>query len=665
MSEGQSNAEQYKDIEVKVNANKIALKVAKDIKKGKELSKKSVDNYNKKGEKLEQNIKQKVDSYSEAFQNKKRQYKSQGKNQLDSLVELFKTTFSTSGGTSSGGTEVTGVIREIFIKSTNRSSARIKQLFLEETVSALGCSQEQEYIPKDIYIKVSSIDIFGETLKNSPTEAPGSYLYENYNFSPNVKPYAFNRELYNRIQNKGLSYSSQYGSNYLGITNQPLFDITYVTNSGTTTGDFYKVTLLQRQTGNKVVDFLGDYLETIDVVNFNQVYTNVLDLLTGAFSFSLKYGDDKLRDQKKWEKIVQRILGLCFDNKTEIDVSGVGKLDQLDQVDDNFLTLDDLDNIEIENTIKNILSGVVEYQDCGTVQLPVTSPLITNLLSNLNGENLQPTDYDFLGTNLLNTLSENPEWKLILPNLPNFNDIINTEFLKLIPIAIVNSLLSPKHLFPLFVMSKSLGNSLSDDIENLNDFARIYKKFILNLTSKILAIFVEELVKEIEKSITRLIQDLVNQELNELIRTRSKKVQSVLLLINASLTVLATISDYRRCQSIIDELQRLLQIGIRLATLQGAQVPPLINYFAFLKPGMTSTSMLRRLIERMEESGVPTGDLPSGAPNKALIIKKGEFDSILDEIAENGKVSVAISTVEVNGLLYGATPILNLSGNFE
>jgi hypothetical protein len=329
------------------------------------------------------------------------------------------------------------------------------------------------------------------------------------------------------------------------------------------------------------------------------------------------------------------------------------------------LSLDEIDNIEIENTIKNILSGVVEYQDCGSIKLPISSPLITELLSNLNQSNLSPSDYDFLGVNMLNTLSDNPEWKLTFPNLPPLKDVINTEYLKIIPIAIVYSLLSPKHLFPLFVMKKSLGDSLSDDIDSLEDFMVLYKKYLINLTSKILAIFTEELVKEIKKSINRLVQDLVNQELNELITKRGKTVQSVLLLINASLTVLNAVSDYRRCKSIIDELQRLLQIGIRLSTLQGAQIPPLINYFAFLKPGMTSTSILRRTIERMDEVGVPTGDLPDGSPNKSIIIKKGEYESILDEIAENGKVSVAVSTVEVNGLLYGVTPILNLNGGLE
>lgn len=665
MAEGQSNAEQYKEIEVKVNANKIAIKTAKDIKKIKEKTKKGVANYNQKGNSIENNLKQKIDNYSTGFVNKKKQFKSQGKNQLESLIDLFKTTLVTSGGTSTGGTEVISVVRDIFVKTTNRSASRIKQLLSQEMITSLGCSQEQEYIAKDLYIKVSSIDIFGDTLKNLPDQAPGSYLYENYNFNTNKTPRAFNKELYHRIQNKGISYFQEYNVNYLGVTNQSLFDITYVTNSGTTTGDFYKVNLTNRQTGNKVSDFLGDYLDTIDVINLNDVYKNVLDLLTGSISFSLKFGDDKLRDQKKFEKVIQRILGMCFDNKTEIDVSGVGKLDQLDQIDDDFLSLDEIDNIEIENTIKNILSGVVEYQDCGSIKLPISSPLITELLSNLNQSNLSPSDYDFLGVNMLNTLSDNPEWKLTFPNLPPLKDVINTEYLKIIPIAIVYSLLSPKHLFPLFVMKKSLGDSLSDDIDSLEDFMVLYKKYLINLTSKILAIFTEELVKEIKKSINRLVQDLVNQELNELITKRGKTVQSVLLLINASLTVLNAVSDYRRCKSIIDELQRLLQIGIRLSTLQGAQIPPLINYFAFLKPGMTSTSILRRTIERMDEVGVPTGDLPDGSPNKSIIIKKGEYESILDEIAENGKVSVAVSTVEVNGLLYGVTPILNLNGGLE
>lgn len=662
MAEGQSNDEVYKDIERKTNSYKIANKVIKEQKKIRDNINKG--NYDKEVNAFENKVKGKVDTYTEKFKEKKKQFKTQGKNQLNSLVELLDTSVL---GT--GNTDTKTFVRNIFIKTTNRSKDRIKKILFDEIVSSLGCSQEQKYNAGTIYIKVPSLDIFGQTLKQSPNEIPGKYLYESYPFRPNRLPYAFNKELYHRIQNKGQTYQNEYNTNYLGATNQQLFNITYTNYSGTTfnADGYYKVDLLPRQTGSKVVDFLGDYLDTIDILNIKEVYQNVMNLLTGAISISFPYGDEAIRDQTKFEKFIQRILGICFDNKTEIDVSGVGKLDQLDQVDDSIFQLDELDNLEIENKIKNVLSGVVEYIDCGNVLLPVNTQQILPLLNGFDEENLTPTDFDYLAENMFNTLANNPEWKLLIPELPNLSDVINKEILELIPIAIVNSIMSPKHLFPLFVMSKALGQSISDDIESLEDFARVYRKYLLNIVSKIASIYVEELVKVITKELKSLIQDYLNQEVNQLLAKKSKTVQTILLLIQAGLEVAALIDDYRRCKSILDELQRLLQTGLRIARLNGAQIPPIINYFAYLKPGMSPISLLRRTITKMEELGIPTGDLPSGNPNLSLIFQQSYNEALMEEIAENAKVAVSISSAEVYGLMTGTapTPIINLFGNLE
>ena len=56
---------------------------------------------------------------------------------------------------------------------------------------------------------------------------------------------------------------------------------------------------------------------------------------------------------------------------------------------------------------------------------------------------------------------------------------------------------------------------------------------------------------------------------------------------------------------------------------------------------------------------------PQGIVNIGLLAQQAFSQALMDEMAENGKVSVAISTKEVNGLLYGVTPIINLDGNME
>jgi len=716
-------SEGHKKVRKKISVYQTAVdinKKQKEIKKNVETGNADVNTVT---EQYEGKFKDKLESYTQKAKDKPKQFKEAAKNQLSQLIETFK--MSASNGEDAGANSetetvdvqklkkevaqnetlltkakkdnntgnvkiyqdkidelnkeinkasfgqlktdtaknATEALRNTFIQTVNRTKERIQEVLSQEAVSALGCSQEQKYNNTSLYIKVLSIDVFGKTLQNNPNTSPGQYIYEVKPFSPRQQPFSFNRELYNRLQNPGKSYKDEYGINFLGATAQELFNITYVKDptpigKQQLYGDYYKVDLSPRVSGEKVVDFLNDYYNSIDILNFNELYSNVLNLLTGAVSMKLKTGEDDLRKQTQFEKILQRILGLCFDNKQEIDVSGSGKLDPLDQIDDSFFVLSPREMVEVENKVKNILENVIQYRDCGTVSLPVNVDANLSLLDKLLNPDLDASNADRIAQDLLNELAKNPDWKLRIPNSVDLGITINTEFLNLIPIAITNSLLSPKHLFPLMVMGKALQNEYIDNIEDLQDFIREFKRFIVNLTSKISAIFVEELVKQIRKNIKDLMQSIVQQTTNELL---NKKAKIILASINLALTLAAAIEDYRRCKSIIDELQRMLQLASSIRNLTGGGVPPLINYLANLKPGMSATSLLTRFIEKLEDSGVPTGDLPDGSPNLGIVIQQGFNQSLMDEIAENGKTEVTITGIEVADL--SAKGFTKVSGN--
>jgi hypothetical protein len=717
-------SEGHKKVRKKINVYKTAVDVNKKQKQIREKVDNGNADVNTVTEQYEGKFKKKIESYTQKTKDKPKQFKEAAKNQLSQLIETFK--MSASNGEDAGAnseTETNNVqelktqvaeketllaqakkdnntgniklyqqqinelnkqinkenfsqlkvdsaknateaLRNTFVQTANRTKERLQQVLLQESVSALGCSQEQNYkTDTALYIKVSSIDIFGKTLQNDPNTSPGQYIYEVKPFSPRQQPYSFNRELYNRLQNPGKSYKEEYGINFLGKTAQELFNITYVKDptpigKRQLYGDYYKVELSPRVSGVKVVDFFNDYFNTIDILNFNELYSNVLNLLTGAVSMKLKTGEDDLRQQTQFEKILQRILGLCFDNKQEIDVSGSGKLDPLDQIDDSFFVLSPKEMVEVENKVKNILENVIQYKDCGSVSLPVNVDANLGLLDKFINPDINSSNADKVAQDLLNELAKNPDWRLRIPNSVDLSIAINTEFLNLIPIAITNSLLSPKHLFPLMVMGKALQNEDIDNIETLQDFLREFKKFIINLTSKVSAIFVEELVKQIRKNIKDLMQSIVQQTTNELL---NKKAKIILASINLALTLAAAIDDYRRCKSIIDELQKMLSLTSQIRGLAGNSVPPLINYLATLKPGMSPTSMLTRFVDKLEDAGVPTGDLPDGSPNLGLIIQQSFNQSLIDEMAENGKTDVTITGIEVGDL--SAKGFTKVSGN--
>jgi hypothetical protein len=269
---------------------------------------------------------------------------------------------------------------------------------------------------------------------------------------------------------------------------------------------------------------------------------------------------------------------------------------------------------------------------------------------------------------MLDSLADNPEWKAKVPNL---SFIINKEFMNVAINAILNTILSPKHLFPLVVMEKVLKQN-SQESESIERFVAVYKKFLINLASKISSIFVEELVKQIRKNFRRIVQDIVNGQIQELVRKRKKTVGSILASLNIGLTLANAIQDFRRCQSVIDELERLLNLSIYLFRRQPTTINPIWNKFASTKAGMTTASMMAKYIEFLEDSGIDTGDAPDGTPNKGLFAQQNAFEALLDEIAENGKASVAISQDDILTLSSGtptaANPtgkLLNLFGNLE
>ena len=133
--------------------------------------------------------------------------------------------------------------------------------------------------------------------------------------------------------NAGRTYKQINGKYYLGKSEQPLYDLQYTNvNSFGVTGDYYRVFLIDRkdeETGeitNNVGQFISDYYSTIKLVDTVDIGAQIVNLISGAIDYDAQFGVGQLDDQSKFALIAQRILGLCFDNRTEIDVSGVSKL---------------------------------------------------------------------------------------------------------------------------------------------------------------------------------------------------------------------------------------------------------------------------------------------------------------------------------------------------
>jgi hypothetical protein len=359
-----------------------------------------------------------------------------------------------------------------------------------------------------------------------------------------------------------------------------------------------------------------------------------MNLLSGAIS--IKRGDGKL-DLSILQKvllIIQRILGLCFDKTKEIDVTGSAKLSEGDSIDESFFEFTEIDLRIIDQTVSDIKLGVVEFEECDIVKLPVNTDDILTAVNNLNffGDDNNNAIDD--ASNLTDALTKNPGWFPLEIN-------IDLSFLKEFPKALLVTILSPKVLLPLFIALKSIGDDIDNKINSFLDFMKNFKTFIIQLTSKITALFIKILVDIIKKDIKNLVSSIIADIGNEKLRLRLEVIKSLTEVVT---TILNLVRDFRECKSIIDELLALLKLASKGF---GNKVPYPLLLSAELLDGYSSTRAFLNVIEEFEKLGLPTGPMPDGSPNLMLASIKGMMDGMDKEEAQNGNYQIAVKPTAV------------------
>jgi hypothetical protein len=618
-------------------------------------------------------------------------------NSMDQLLGFLGQTQGTGSGTST-------YIRKKMLEAAALIEPKLSVIIKDETIKALGCSIEQTYngisssvlesqplstLPQQtgIYIPVSSVDLFSN-LKQSPETNFGKIFYESQTPSGDQKfrpyggdvPFPMNKQLYQLMEsnNTGRSFSQINGKNYLGKSGQNLFDVQYSNiNSFGVTGDYYRIALINREDGsgnitNNVGEFISDYYSTIKLVDTVDIGAQIVNIISGAVSINAQVGYGQLDQQSKFDLLIQRILGLCFDSRREIDVSGVAKVAELDGVDDSFFELTEIDLRNIEVNINNIQNGVMEFVDCDNVKVPVdTDVLISQLIDfrdTLTGQTVEQ-QVATLET-IVDSISQNPDWRASIPNNFNVNVSINTSVIKKIPLAVAASVLSPKVLLPLYTLlsvvqsgatytynqavtsantatnninttianagnaGANIGQAGSNIVTNGADFLKTYKTFAIQVISKVNAEFLKVLFEILKKDIVNLVGSII-KDLSK--SQQAKKYAIILRLIQIALIVAQLIDDYRKCKNLLDNILLLLStIGQTLGG--GQQIPfPLLALSSAL-PGISAEQMTINTIQTLQSIGVPTGALPDGSPNLMLQFNLASNKGIVSNITEEGKI---------------------------
>ena len=622
-------------------------------------------------------------------------------NSMDQLLGFL-------GQTQGNGSATLKYLRTKILEAAAQIEPKMAGILKKETINALGCSVEQTYngvsaeslslqpIPlrpqqEGIYIPVNSLDFFSN-LKQSPETNFGKIYYEKPDpsadsiFRPygGPVPFPMNKQLFNMMtsDNAGRSFSQINGKNYLGKSDQPLFDLQYTNNNSFgVTGDYYRVFLIDRTDGtgnitNNVGQFISDYYSTIKIVDSVNIGAQIVNIISGAINYNAQVGFGEINNQSRFALIVQRILGLCFDDRREIDVSGVAKVAELDGVDDSFFELNEIDLRNIDLEISNVQNGIMEFEDCDNIKLPVNSEvLIDELIDFRNTEsgNTVEQQVEILGQ-IIDSISDNPDWSLTAPANLNVKVSIDKNIIKKIPLAVAASVLTPKNLLPLYTLlsvvqsgatftynqavtevnettesitsfgnqGAGLGTQGSNIVNSGEDFLKKYKTFAIQIISQINAEFLQVLYEILKKDIVNLVSAIIG----DISRSKLlKKYAIILRLSQLALIVSQLVNDYRKCKSLLDNILLLLNLvgqGLNANAPLRNEIPLPLLLLSSVLPGYSPERATINAIQLLQGLGIPTGTLPDGSPNLMLLYNLVTNKAADQEETENGKIEIGV-----------------------
>ena len=537
---------------------------------------------------------------------------------------------------------------------------------------------------------LKSLDFFSN-LKQSPETNFGKVYYEKPDpsadsiFRPygGPEPFPMNKQLFDLMtqDNAGRTYKQINGKYYLGKSEKPLYDLQYTNvNSFGVTGDYYRVFLIDRkdeETGeivNNVGQFISDYYSTIKLVDTVDIGAQIVNLISGAIDYDAQFGVGQLDDQSKFALIAQRILGLCFDNRTEIDVSGVSKIAELDGVDNSFFELNEIDLRNIEVQISNVQNGVMEFEDCGNIRLPVDSTVLMDELINFRDSESGDTtarQVEVL-SEIIDSISDNPSWSLDVPTNLNVKLSIDKNVIKKIPLAIFAAVLTPKTLLPLYTLlsvvqsataftynqvvtevnqnidevgnlGASVGTQGSNIINNSEDFLKKYRTFCIEVLSRINVEFLKVLYDILKKDII----NLTGLILKDLIESKLKKKYTIinsLVAVTLAVSALVGFVEFRKCKSLMDNILFLLNLANKgLGRQTPNEIPLPLLLLSGNLPGYSPERVTINAFELLQSVGIPTGTLPDGSPNLMGLYTKLTNQAVDKEESENGKVEIAVA----------------------
>ena len=485
----------------------------------------------------------------------------------------------------------------------------------------------------EVFIYPKEID-FLNMFKVPPDSDYGKIMYENPK-KKNGNKVQVNYSIYNTFIGSGNTnpdlYSFQYdtpGNKTLFISKwipaDQRFHVTGLSQSGITSG------------GVKVGDFFNDYYSNIEMPDLNEIVKKSM-LMTlkacnasadksgvsvgGSFSGMenpLDFAPSLDEAINNLERMLNKLFAFCNDGALT-GTTPTNLFHDQEEDEEFYFDFDDVEGIDLDDEDAR-RRKVLKFKDCGNYEVPYNTVHMEDFVY-LEGK---VDRRSWIDGALNKAASDAYEQSNFAIDLPSFQISINLSFILNIPKAMIMSIVSPKMFLPLVIIYKQFVALAKNTVMDAKELMKKLKKIFTCVIKELFWKFIREFWKRVKSDLKNFLKRIIRKILRD-------KLKRYYLVIAALIALLKQILEngLDSCEAIFAAISAAINGALSAG---GLDIPNPLLALAGRLPGFSSVKTVMDITEKMQNMGIPTGDI-NGEPNYHVLSTSAQIQGLADNLA--------------------------------
>jgi hypothetical protein len=515
----------------------------------------------------------------------------------------------------------------------------------------MGGTKERDEVyiyPKEIdflgMFKVPPDSDYGKIMYENPKKRNGLYVQPNYQMYQTFISGGTTTSIGNQFQFDTPSNKTLFNSTWQ--VDQQRFYITGLTQPTINGGNITY--------GNvNVGDFFNDYYSSIEMPDLNEIIKKAMLMtlkacsvtadktgISAGGSFSgmenpLDFAPSLDEAINNLERMLSKIFAFC--NNGPVTGSTPTNLFHDEESDDDFyFDFDDVEGIDLEEEDAR-RRKVLRFVDCNNYEVPYNTVHMEDFIY-LESKKDRRTWIDGVLDKSASDAYEQSDFSI---DLPSFKISLNLSFIINIPKALVMSIISPKMFLPIVIIYKQFNALAKNLVMDAKELLKKLKNIFLCTIQELFWKFIREFWKRVKADLKNFLIKIIRKILRD-------KLKRYYLVISALIALLKQILEngLDSCAALIAAIGAAISGALNASG--GGNIPASLLLLADKLPGFSAVKTSMDITEKMQNMGIPTGDV-NGEANYHVLSTAAHVEGMADNLAVTPFLSTNKKMISLKG----------------